>query len=105
MSLIIDAEEIFGKEYPIKPGDINLKTCLVGAFPYPVEISARIIISLCQDLGDWIPFTKRDIDEFVKIEFPFYNLICDGFIVLGNDLRYRVTSEFIEKCHKASNRG
>jgi hypothetical protein len=105
---IIDSEN--GEGYNIQPGHINTGEHFCDAFGNcETEVSARLIVSLCQAKGGWIPFTKEEIDKHTNQGFHF-NRLCDcrepknnrNYVILGEDGKYRVTHEFIATCFKSS---
>jgi len=98
------------KDYPIQPKHISTKSHFWEAFGnMESEVSAWLIVALCQRAGGWVPFTKKEIDVYGKQNF-FFNGLCDNrnpqagnnFVILGEDGRYRVTQEFIAICFKSS---
>lgn len=107
---IIDGENEVGKGYVVQPGHINTKEHFWDAFGNSeTEISARLIVSLCQKKGGWIPFTQEEIDKHTNQNF-YFNRLCDSwepkddrnYVILGEDGKYRVTHEFIAACFKSS---
>ena len=97
-------------DYPIQPRHINAKRHFWDAFGNnETEISAGYIVRLCQKLGGWVPFTREQIEAFYNeaghTDFWFNRLRgqrTEDFIVLGEDGKFRVTHEFIARCHKSS---
>ncbi len=57
------------------PDQIDMEYHFMDAFDnYEREITARWIVQLCQEKGDWMPFTKPEIDKYhlSKTGKPFY---------------------------------
>lgn len=57
--------------------------------------------------GGWKPFAEKEIEDFYIKEsgcagFSLNHLIIDGFVVLGDDNKYRVTDEFNSQCFAAA---
>jgi hypothetical protein len=106
---VIDGTIDSGQGYPIQPGHINTDRHFYDGFgEHNTEISANLIVRLCKKNGGWMPFTKKQLDEFTNQDFWFNKLVKNGpkdesnFIILGDDDKYRVTSEFVAACFKAS---
>ncbi|MFA4995679.1 MAG: hypothetical protein WC536_00885 [Patescibacteria group bacterium] len=110
-------------EFDIRPSDINSSRRFSGAFGghMPTEILARYIVLMCQEKDRWSSFTDEDFKSFCSHlgydHFSFYRLAepdlnedvknvyyetSNGWIVKGEDERYRVTDEFIYKCYDSS---
>ncbi len=116
--------------FEIQPKDINAKGHFWDAFDnVETEVSARYIVRLCQEKGGWSPFTREEIEKFYQrsgyVNFCFNRLVdpemvplslvrafagCreplvpmgGGWVILGEDGKYRVTEDFIRRCHKSS---
>lgn len=117
--------------HEIRPEDIDASEHLWNTFDHTeTEISAGWIIRFFQERGmGWQPFTREEINAFYQRkynhEFVFNRLVepemippslvrafaghrdplvpaGGGWIVLGDDGRYRVTDDFIERCHRSS---
>ena len=114
----------------VQPKDINASQHLWDAFDHmETEVSAGYIVRLCQEGGEWVPFTREEIEEFYGRSghhgFCFNRLVepemvptslarafagyhdapvpkGGGWVVLGGDGKYRVTEEFIQRCFKSS---
>ena len=57
------------------PDQIDMEHHFMDAFDnYEREITAQWIVQLCQEKGDWMPFTKPEIDKYhlSKTGKPFY---------------------------------
>ena len=118
-----------GNSYPIQPKDIDVsgRLCLLSTFGHrETELAAIFIINVCQQKGEWAALTHEELDEAYvqtkegqwRIEFDlgyqwavekyglnhlfgFYDLV-PNLVVLGDDGKYRVTEEFIRRCHEVS---
>ena len=56
---------VTGKAFPIKPSDVNTDVHFYETFDHlGTEIAANWIVRLCQERGDWGPFTRADVDSF-----------------------------------------
>lgn len=89
------------------------------------EWAAEFIIDLCQKAGRWLAFTYKELDdewlktprgqaqaerskriwEFMnwtplKNTFCFYYLDEGGWVIRGEDGKYRVTEAFIKRCYE-----
>jgi hypothetical protein len=111
-------------ESPIQPAHINASEHLFNAFDHTeTEVSAGYIVRMCQEHGSWFAFTKEEIEEFYRQNselqdgFTFNRLVepgnafgiergyykaGGGWVVLGEDKKYRVTVEFIINCYRSS---
>lgn len=110
-------------EFLIQPHHIDASRHLANAFDHmETEVSALYIVRMCQERGYWFAFTEDEIEEFyqrlgLKDGFIFNRLVNPGktfsitigtyetgggWIVLGEDGKYRVTMEFIVNCYKSS---
>lgn len=110
-------------EFEIKPSDIDSSRRFSKAFDghMPTEALARYIVLMCQEKDQWTSFTDEDLKSFCSRfgydHFSFYRLVepdlndgiknvhyetSSGWIVKGEDGRYRVTDEFIYKCYDSS---
>ncbi len=117
--------------FEIQPKDINADRHLWDAFNnMETELSAGYIVRMCQERGGWFPFTQEEIEEFYHRSsghtgFCFNRLVepemiprslarafaghfsplvpmGGGWVVLCADGKYRVTEDFIRRCHKSS---
>lgn len=106
MNRILTGEDNF----PISPNDIDISNEFVGAFgDQQTETSAGWIVRFAQDRGrGWQPFTYDEIENFYsrwhRDGFSFNRLVPPqgNWIVKGEDKKYYMTGEFVERCHKAS---
>lgn len=107
---IVDNEEEVRMGYPINPMDIDTRSHFWDAFGNnETEVSANIIVRLCQKTGGWYPFTCEEVEAHLGGSF-FFHKLCNSndhtdknnFVILGEDERYRVTHEFIASCFKSS---
>jgi hypothetical protein len=104
---IIDGTTSVGQQYPIRTYHINTEGLPWKAFDHSgTEISARWVIRLCQEKGEWLPFTQEQIDEFSGHSFHFNRLResrteSDNFVQLRDGM-YHVTHEFIVSYFRAS---
>jgi hypothetical protein len=93
---------------PIKPSHINTERHFSEAFRnLETETSAQWIVRLCQERGSWQPFSDEEIEAFYRRNgqldgFTFNNLLRPGWVVKGDDGKYRVTSEFVAVCYASS---
>lgn len=100
------------REYTVNPSDIDARECARLNFfetfgRHETESSAWWIVRFCQTRGSWEPFSFRQIASFFIANggcgrFTFNGLVSDEFVVLMDDGLYRVTEEFVLKCHGAS---
>lgn len=109
--------------FPVKPDDIDCSQPFHWAFPDGVDGPAahriaKAVVRLCQAAGRWTSFTREELFAHVTgsdpkgpdPKEPELGGLCDpkyvwrpgekvsmldGWIVLGEDGRYRVTSDFI----------
>ncbi len=97
-----------GNNYPIQPVDIRTDKVLVRAFgKFEMEYTARLILIFCKLHEDWVAFTAKDLAKRfpAEVKSPHFDL---GLLIEGNflagfpDGSYRVTAEFVERCHKIS---
>ena len=107
----------------ITPSDIDASKHLFDAFDnYETEVSARYIVRMCQEQERWFAFTQEEIEEFYtrnskSVNFSFNRLVDPGrayrirtgmyltgggWVILGEDGKYRVTEEFIDNCYRSS---
>lgn len=94
----------------VRPEHIDIREHLFGAFGnVETEISAKWIVRLCQASGIWKAFTLFEVETLYCVNGYFdrfsFNQLLDGengFVVLGEDGKYRVTHEFIYKCFGSS---
>lgn len=105
------------EQHHIRPSDITADGHLWDAFDhYETEVSARYIVRMCQQRGNWQPFTQEDIEAVYQAAgfkgFTFNRLIepqmksrslydkpiprGGGWIVKG-DGRYFITVEFVNR--------
>ena len=111
-------------EYPVQPRHINATgDPFWGAFDHlETEISAKWVVALCQKLDGWKPFSYEQIQELYHRRFPnenfSFNRLVDpsstsyiqrdrgpeggGWIVSGEDGKFRVTDDFVQRCLKSS---
>lgn len=112
-----------GEHFTIRPSDISSEGHLFDAFDhYETEISARYIVRLCQQRGNWHPFTRDEIEAVYQAAghndgFRFNRLIepeytrrslydtpvpkGGGWIVEG-DGKYFITAEFVRRVHRST---
>ena len=95
--------------YPVQPKDINTDAHFFEAFDnMETEISARYIVKLMQDKGEWTSFTEQEIGEFYKKisgytdGFTFNNLINGEWVLRNEDETLEITPDFVERVHKSS---
>lgn len=92
-----------------KPEQINTTEHFWDAFGHSeTEISARHIVRLMQKRGTgWAPFTFGEINDLyqtiveISIDYTFNRLTREGWVVQEGDL-YRVTYDFVYRCHLSS---
>jgi len=111
-------------DHEIQPSAINTDQHFWDAFDHSdTEVSAKWIVRLCQKLGGWVPFSLEQLQSFYetgrgKKEIFRFNRLIDpgsafsimrgtywtggGWVVLGEDGLYRVTIDFVERCHRSS---
>lgn len=127
--MVKPGQVVEGVGYNVQPKDIDIsgRFPLLSTFGHrETELAAIFIISFCQQKGGWVAFTYRELDEAyaqtqegkwkmkfdmgyrLAVEkyglyhlFDFYDLV-PNLVVLGDDGKYRVTEEFIRRCHKTS---
>ena len=119
------------KDTCIQPEHINTENNFFDAFDHTeTEVSARWIVSFLQEnKKGWAPFTYEEINAFYarKYQHGFrFNRLVEpemvppslarafagiiepkipvggGWIVLGEDKKYRVTEDFVLRCYKSS---
>ena len=117
--------------FKIQPEDIDASCHFFGAFDHTeTEISAMWIIRFMQKRGaGWVPFTKEEIQAFYAEKHPdnfSFNRLIEpehvsqnlakafageiqsripkggGWIVVGDDGKYRVTDNFVMRCYSSS---
>lgn len=114
---VIDGDPSF----PVRPGDIDTGLSLHWSFPDLIDGPeshqvAKEVIEFCQQAGGWTSFTIAEIPCLAGgggLTDPGYVWksgeavpITRGWIVLGEDGRFRVTSDFIFRCYgRAGRRG
>ena len=93
----------------IEPNDINTKQHFWNAFDNRErEISARWIVSFCQERGcGWEPFTLNDIEQFYNtrggyVNFRFNGLVDPQYGIEKVSDEYHIKHEFIVKCYLVS---
>lgn len=110
----------------VQPSDIDTSKAFFDSFDHmETEISASWVVRLCQELGGWHPFTAEQIQEFytrpgrrpVGESFRFNRLVDPGptfsaatgrsmvgggWIVVGEDGKYRVTDDFVLRCYRSA---
>ncbi len=122
-----------GDSFPIQPQHIHIGEGFQkfwNAFDHSeTETSAFYIVSLCQKLGNWGPFTKEQIEEHYRsfghqgftfnrlVEYghrltnasahfagdlPQTEQVGGGWIVIGADDKYYVTDDFVTCCFRSS---
>jgi len=101
--------------YPIRPEDIDTTRHFLGAFGKgEVEIAAKYVVGLCQQLGYWKSFSREALNDFYREngglkewvfnrreEFPFHWL-NEKLLVQRSDGKYCVTNLFIDRCYRSS---
>lgn len=93
--------------YKIRPGGIRqgvTASDFTRGFGYgEAESIAACIIQLCQVFGYWAAFTSSQLGDFnknrVEVERGLKKLVEEGWLA-NDDGLYRVTSDFIDKCHE-----
>jgi hypothetical protein len=126
---IITDEEAFG----IMPADIGTRTWIDTFFnsfgDLETETSAYHVVRLCQELGGWQPFTKKQMDDsyhkrggsrfdfheliqpghriqdiprFSAPGIPSRKLVGGGWIAVDADGKHYVTDDFIVRCFNSS---
>lgn len=110
------------KGRPIQPADIDINQHFFDAFDNnETEVSAHYIVGLCQQRGNWEPFTQREIEAYYRSfghtdGFTFNRLIepqtvrsfdgsshtaGGGWIIQEGD-QYVITPEFIRRVYQFS---
>lgn len=96
-------------KYPIKPNDIDVTKHSFSSDTFKIageKVSAGYIVELCQELGDWLAFTSKQIQDFYAKsghnDAFWWNGLDNDFVILGMDNKYRVTHEFVTACFKSS---
>jgi hypothetical protein len=104
-------------DYAIAPAMIRADEALMDSFDHmETEISAGWVCRFMQERGAWVAFTREEIDAFYQRQFPGarfgFNRLVDagtarswrgsypaggGWVVLGDDGKYRVTEDFIKR--------
>lgn len=121
--LIPDRGPLAEREFHITPHMIDTAQHFWDAFGHDTtEVSASYIVRLMQIKGGWVPFSMEGIATFFHqspraIDFPFNRLVNPGmvfyierghvvegggWVVMGEDGLYRVTEDFVERCHKSA---
>lgn len=106
-----------GRDYPIKPEDIDATSHLFEAFDHTeTEIAAGWIVRLCQEKGHWGPFTEEEVTSFYQRAYPgetfYYGRLIEPGMSSGGARRgggwlvrdgttLRVTHDFITRCFQA----
>lgn len=90
----------------ITPRDINTDRHFWNAFDNSeMETAARVLVKFSKEKGDWVDFTKEDIDAFHGQEFFFHGLIHAGKnspIRKNKDGTYSFTHIFVANCYNSS---
>ena len=86
----------------VKPSDINTNVDhMWDTFGrMETEVSAKWLVKLAQQNGDWRDFSRTDIVRFSKQDFSFNGLVRRGFIRDNGDGTYSFSDQFIEKCYQ-----
>jgi len=98
---------ILNSESPcVSPKDINTKKHFFGAFGNTeTEVSASYIVWLCQEKGDWSPFTLMQVEEIYNragyTGYTFNQLLTKQWIIEKNGMFY-ITSDFVMRCYTSS---
>lgn len=106
----------------ILPSSIDTSQHFWGAFgDSETEDSANFVVRLCQEKGNWLPFTNEEIDALYKktnekSEFKFNSLVdstnkrqfgggksvVDGGWLSQDGDKYLVTQNFVRRAYKSS---
>jgi hypothetical protein len=104
--------------FPVQPDDIDTEQSFHWVFPDLVDgpeahAAAKAVIQLCQVRQGWVSFELNLSSDptFAGLVEPGYvwkagervPITC-GWIVLGEDGRYRVTSDLIMRCYGRASR-
>lgn len=89
--------------YPIKPSDIDSSKHFYNTFDNSeTEVSARLLVRLAQQNGDWRDFTQAEINTLSKHNFCFNRLVTrdkeTDYIKKNDDGSFSFTHKFIAKC-------
>ena len=101
--------------YHIRPEDIDAGRPFLSAFgKAEVEIAAKYIVRMCQQLGGWKAFTRESLNKFYREnggleervfnsreEFPF-RWMNEKLLTQRPDGKYCVTNLFIDRCFRSS---
>lgn len=98
--------QIVSKNCPIRPEHIDTRRHFFEAFDnMETESSANWIVMLCQEKGNWDPFTMAEIEAFYnkadQIDFWFNRLTTEKWIV-EKDGQYFITVQFVARCYAAA---
>ena len=87
-----------------EPKDINVSRDFIGTFETSEsETSANFIVRYCQSVGNWSPFSYKDLNNYYLAirgrkagdrNFDFFNLAIKGWIAKDGDL-FCVTLGFL----------
>ena len=119
--LIPDRGPVAPVDYEISPDMIDASEQFLNCFGLAeIESAAAQIVQLCQRLNGWRPFSAEDIAPFFPEDpcpfvldglvepmpptDPFSGWSGGGWVVRGSDGLFRVTIDFIQRCHAAAPR-
>ena len=98
-------------DYPVQPDDIDCDQSFHWAFPDLVDgpvahAAAKAVIRHCQQAGGWTSFVPEDLPSplgpLVENGYVWKQgelvPLSGGWIVRGEDGRYRVVTDFILRC-------
>ncbi len=105
--MAVDKPYIIAENFHIKPSDIDTNKPFMGAFgKLGMEVFASIIVRMCQYIGYWDAFTRKQIEDcciqrganaiFLERFMEQNLMICD---VNGG---FCVTEEFVRRCYEAA---
>jgi hypothetical protein len=109
------------RKYLVEPSEIDASKHLFGAFEHTeTEVSAGYIIRMLQEVGEWRPFTREEIEEFYQrsghTDFWFNALVNPvnerladgssyqvggGYVIERDDGKFEVTEEFVERAFES----
>jgi hypothetical protein len=107
------------EDFPIMPTDIDLSDHMWDAFGnQETEISARYLMRLAQKRGDWLPFTREEIEALYNEagfqRFGFNHLIGEFRVhragnswwerldvIVERDGKFYFTDEFVTRCYRS----
>jgi hypothetical protein len=93
------------EHYPIKPEHINTTQRFWDGFGnMEAGDNATRIVILCQEAGNWIPFTEADMEKrWGKSCYSQVGaLLTRGDYLIKNGDKYTVTHEFVTRCFLSS---